>query len=136
MVGTYKQPLKVNGRMVYSIGLARIELTKLVNVAHTQGVVSIIHSKGRQAAIVPISIMHELDALRAKRDAGTLGQDEPRTYSEDAHSLPHQPPPPLPREVMRQAYLEAGPYVEPAQPAPKCSAFGPMAPLKDDDDGR
>lgn len=129
MVGSYKKPIRINGRSVYSLGAARIELTALVNAAATQSVVSIIYSKGRQVALVPISIMHELDALRAARDAGTIGQDVPRTYSEDAHSLPVQPPPPLPREVMRKAYLEA-------DPVPKRSAFGPMAPLKDHDDGR
>lgn len=130
MVGSYKKPLRVNGRMVYSIGVARIELTALVNAAHTQGVVSIINSKGRQAAIVPIAIMHELDARRAAQNAVDVGQYMPRTYAplDDAHSLPTQPPPLLPREVMRQAFDEA-------TPLPKRSAFGPMTPIKDDTNG-
>ena len=79
---------------VFNYSELRTDLKKIVDSV-AQGMVAVIHTKGRKVAIVPIRMMHELESLReAQRSrADTKVEDVPRTEAlpsevpaEDAHS--------------------------------------------------
>ncbi len=80
---------------VFNYSELRTDLKKIVDSV-TQGMVAVIHTKGRKVAIIPFRMLRELEELReAQRSrAGTMAADvpseglPPEVEAQAAHSQP------------------------------------------------